>query len=77
MAALMMIRQALIRFLSGRSADTLFGAIADLRSFGRKASLRMRIPIFLRRVRRTIQLLASHQSKIRPQPLTERSLLKQ
>jgi len=73
----MMTRHPLIRFLSGRGADLLSGVIADLRSFGRKASLRMRISHLLAASEANNPGIRSHRIKIRPQHLTERPFLKQ
>jgi hypothetical protein len=73
----MMSRTKLNCLLSDRGADPLFGVIANLRSFGRNASLRMRIPDHLVAREAKNPSIKGQPIKIRPHHLTRRPPLKQ
>jgi len=73
----MMTRRRLIHFPSGRDADPLSGATAELCSFGQKAALRMRISTPLVASEADNPSIKSQPIRIRPRHLTERPFLKQ
>ena len=71
----MMTRHPLIRDFSGRGASHLSGVIAELRSLGEKASLRMSLSDPLAASGMNNSSLGSQSIQMRPHRLTERSFL--
>ena len=73
----MMTRHLLIRDFSGRGASHLSGVIAELRSLGEKASLRMSLSELLAASGTNNPSPGRQSIQIRRHPLTERSFLEQ